>query len=284
MRILLAIHRAGSLRGAAAALGVNHATVARALEDAEHGLGTRLFDRARSGLTLTQPGEALIPHAEAMEARMLEMQRALTGLDREPRGRIRVSLPPTLGLTFLGPMLAAFSERHPAIDVDVVLTNAVSDLARGEADVSIRIAWSVEDDVVGRRLVTYVTAVFASPAYLDARPDLLETGGAGADWLGWGGGDTWVAASPLPQARVRHVLPEVLLQTEAAAAGLGLTLLPAFIADAHPGLVRVPGLAPRPNRSIWLLLHGDLRRTVRVRAFVDFVAGWVAARRATFET
>jgi DNA-binding transcriptional LysR family regulator len=84
MRFLLAIQRAGSLRGAAINLNVNHATVARALQGAEGALGTRLFDRSARGLNLIQPGELLLPHAEEMERRMLEVQRRLTGLDSVP--------------------------------------------------------------------------------------------------------------------------------------------------------------------------------------------------------
>ncbi|WP_299613576.1 LysR family transcriptional regulator [uncultured Tateyamaria sp.] len=282
MRVLLAIHRAGSLRGAATDLNVNHATVARALQGAEGSLGTRLFDRSARGLTLTQPGEMLLPHAEEMERRMLEVQRRLTGLDSVPSGTVRVSLPPSFGHKFFVSILAEFTAQYPDIRVDVVATNKISDLSRQEADVSVRAANKIDDDLVGRRVVDYVNAAFATPDYIAAHPDLVETQGQGAHWIGWGGDDSWIAQTPLPKAQPRHKLPEIFMQTEAAAAGLGMAWVPAFLADPHPDLVRVPEVPTGPGRGVWILLHGDLRRSARVRAFVDFVAAWITARRSLF--
>ncbi|MEM7643949.1 MAG: LysR family transcriptional regulator [Pseudomonadota bacterium] len=282
MRVLLAIQRAGSLRGAAEALRVNHATVARALKGAEQSLGTRLFDRSARGLTPTQPGELLLPHAEEMERRMLAVQRRLAGLDSAPSGRVRVSLPPSFGQGFFAPILAAFTERFPEIHVDVIATNRLSDLARHEADVSIRAAQRIDDDLVGRRLVDYVNAAFATPDYLAAHPDLVVTQGAGGHWINWGEDEGWIAETPLPRARPRHALPEIFMQTEAALMGLGMIWVPAFLVDPVPGLVRVPGVPTGPGRGVWVLLHGDLRRTARVRAFVDFVSDWIVDRRALF--
>lgn len=282
MRVLLAIHREGSLRGAAVALKVNHATIARALQGAEDTLGTRLFDRSARGMTLTQPGEMLLPNAEAMESQMLEVQRRLTGLDSDPSGTVRVSLPPSFGQAIFAPMLAAFTEAYPEIRIEVIATNAYSDLSRQEADVSIRAANRINDDLVGRRVLDYATAAFATPAYIAEHPNLVETGGAGAYWIGWGDGDDWVAKSPLPLAKTRHCLPEIFMQTEAAAEGLGMVWIPAFLGDAHPALVRIPDVPIRPGRGIWVLLHGDLRSTARVRAFVDFFSDWIRARRKQF--
>ena len=110
----------------------------------------------------------------------------------------------------------------------------------------------------------------------------METQGAGAHWIGWGGDDSWIADTPLPKAQPRHKFPEIFMQTEAAAVGLGMVWVPAFLADTHPDLIRVPGVRVGRGRSIWILLHGDLRRCARVRAFVDFVADWITSRRSLF--
>ena len=283
LRVLLAVHREGSLRRAADVLRVNHATVARALKGAEEALGTRLFDRSARGLSLTQPGELLLPHAEEMEHQMIEVQRRLTGLDSDPSGTVRVSMPPSFAQSFLAPILAEFSLAYPDIKVDIVATNRISDLTRQEADVSIRAARKIDDDLVGRRLVQYVTAAFATPDYIAAHPDLIETGGKGAHWIGWGTSDDWIASSPLPNATARHALPEIFMQAEAAATGLGMAWIPAFMGDTCAGLMRIPGVPVEPSRSIWVLLHSDLRRTARVRAVVDFFADWITARKAMFQ-
>ncbi|MEM8776762.1 MAG: LysR family transcriptional regulator [Pseudomonadota bacterium] len=282
LRVLLAIHREGSLRGAADSLGVNHATVARALQGAESHLGTRLFDRSQKGLRPTQSGELILPHALEMEKQIIEVERRLTGLDAKPSGTVRVSIPPSFAQGLFMEFLADFTQAYSQIMIDVVATNRFSDLNRLEADVSVRFAESVEDDVVGRRLLTYVIAAFASPAYIEEHPDIAEKQGEGTHWIGWGSDDEWVAKSPLPKASVRHRLPEVFMQAEAAANGIGMAWIPAVLGDKRSDIFRVPNVEARPDRSIWILLHGDLRETARVRAFVDFFSAWTLKRRNQF--
>lgn len=272
LRVFLAAHRAGSLRGASENLNVNHATVNRAVRGLEETLGTRIFDRSTGGLTLTQPGEELIEHAEAMEQQTLQISRKLAGLESKPSGLVRVSVPPSLTHGFLAPILASFTEIHPDIRIKIIGTNRISNLGRHEADVSIRVAHEVEDDVVGRKMVRYVKSAFASPEYLERQPNLTVGDGTGAHWIGWGRPKGWVKNSPFPNAGIRHALPEISIQLEAAAHHIGMVWVPSFLGDHDPRLVRVPGVTPVPDRTIWLLLHGDLRKSARVRAFVDHTA------------
>jgi len=277
LRLFLAVVRSGSLRGAAEQLAVNHATINRAIKRLESELGTRIFDRSPSGLALSQPGELLVPHAETMEQQIFDLSRKVAGVDERPAGIVRVSLPHALSQEFISPIVAKFARAYPDIEIILQITNAISNLNRQEADVSIRAAYEVTDDVVGRRLIRYMATAYASPQYLDDVGSLELGDGAGATWIGW---DTqnepdWIATSPFPKAGVRHCFPEVHSQLGATAAGLGLAWLPSFLADMDPRIVRVPNVEAKPNRSIWLLLHSDLRKTARVRAFVDFVSAQI---------
>ena len=282
LRIFLAAYRAGSLRAAAETLNNGHATVRRAIERLEDEIETRVFERSGQGLQLTPSGEMLLEHAEQMERQTLDIERRIYGLDNVPRGRIAVSIPPSFAGAFFAPYLAEFALAYPEIDVDVIATNAHSDLARHEADVSIRAAHSVEDDVVGRRLVDYVAAAYASPEYLERVGVPGAGNGANAEWIGWGDDGAWIESTPFPNARQRHSLFEVFLQIEAAASGVGMTWIPGFLGDADKRLVRVPGAAPEKVRSLWLLLHSDLRNTARVRAFVDFFSARITENKSRF--
>ncbi|SHH80840.1 LysR family transcriptional regulator [Cognatishimia maritima] len=282
LRTFLAISRSGSLRGASVELGVNHATVRRALEKLERSLGTRLFDRSDVGLALTQPGEALLDHAYAVEDSAGAVLRSVAGLDAVPKGTVKVSMPPSFAGSFFTPILASFASKYPDINVEVVGTNKFSDLTRNEADVAIRASYKVDDDVIGRRLVRYVVGAYATPEYVDRFNLATGTPARGAEWVGWGGSTSWVKSTPFPGLPVRHALFEIFMQIEAAAAGLGIVWVPAFLADSDPRLIRVPNTETKPDRSIWLLLHADLRQIARVRALVDHVADYVSARRAQF--
>lgn len=282
LRIFLATERAGSLRSAAAAIGVNHATVRRAIAQLEADLGTRLFDRSPEGLALTHPGEELLVHAAEIEATAGRITRRLTGFEAIPAGTIRVSLPPSFAQGFFMPILSEFSELYPDIDVQLIATNQISNLSLHEADISIRGAREVEDDVVGRRLFQYETMAYASPAYLARHPGLASGDGSEAAWIGWSSENTWLRTCPFPEARVRHILPEIFLQIEAAAAGMGMLWIPSMLGDRDPRIQRIPGVVPMPERSVWLLLHRDLRKTARVRAFVDHMAAYVKRNKHLF--
>lgn len=282
LRVFLAVARAKSLRGAARALSINHATVTRRLGALEAALGSRLFDRMPDGFAATQAGEDLLSSVEKVEGELFAAQRRVLGRDSDPSGTVRVSMPFAIMRGFLAAEIAAFSRQYPGIDLEVDLTDSFSDLARREADVSVRMAYEVTEDVVGRRLVRYSKAIYAAPELLDE----FDPAARDVAWIGWGGeGATasWTRETPFPKLPVRHRLPTHALQLDAAKAGLGLTMLPCFLGDGEPGLRRVPGTAPIPDRSIWLLLHNDLRNSARVRAFVDFMAPAILRHRALLE-
>ncbi len=271
----LAIARNGSLRAAAASLQVNHATIARRLANLETDYAVRLFERSVDGLVLTQAGEELLPIAERAEAEVVGARRKLSGLDNRPSGIVRITLPPSLAYIFIAPLLARFSQAYPDIDLDIQITNSFQDLTKHEADVSIRVAYSVTDDVVGRKVIQYSKGIYASRDYIDQHRDLFDGGGAGLAWIGWGDDEPrpeWARKSPFPAAAIRHSAPEGVMQREMARDGMGMTFLPCYAGDPEPELQRVPNTEIVADRSIWLLLHSDLRTTARVRAFVDFMA------------
>lgn len=284
LRFFLAVARSGTLRGAAEQLGTNHATVSRRLAKLEEKLEARLFDRTRGGLLSTQIGALLHPHAERVEGEVAAATRLIAGQDSSPSGTITVSLAPAISLTSIAGDLAAFMKAHRDIDVRILTTNALSDLARREADVSLRYAHEVSDDVVGRRLIDCAKAVYCSPDYATR---VHDDGGQGLEWIGWGEAfetttPAWVKESPFPKARLRHRVNEAVAQTMMAARGLGLTYLPCFLADPQAGLVRAPFHEPIPDRSLWLLLHQDLHETARIRRFVDFMVARIRSRKEEF--
>ena len=281
----LAVARGGSLRAAAETLDATHATVDRNLRALETDYGVRLFDRTRRGLELTRAGEALLPLAEDAEHAVIAARRRVTGLDNEARGIVRLSIPTGLMGVEFPQILAAFERKYPDIELHITVTNRFEDINKAEADVSLRAAHSVDDDVVGRKVLQYAGAIFASQDYLDRAWETRGPKGEGLQWIGWGDSvpvPDWVKSSPFPKARLRYKLRSPLLIAQMAAEGLGMTYLPVFAANWQPKLVMVPGTTPYMDRSIWLLLHSDLRRTTRVRVLVDHLAEELKARSALF--
>ncbi|MEM8789547.1 MAG: LysR family transcriptional regulator [Pseudomonadota bacterium] len=285
MPYFLALARTESLRAAADRLNSTHATVRRRLGALEAACGARLFDRSVDGFALTDAGRAILPRAEAAEREVLAARRQLAGLDQEAAGNVRVTAPPSLAFDVLPPIFAAFSAANPQISLDVGVTNRFQDLARHEVDVAIRVAFEVSDDVVGRRVLQYAKGIYASRRYVEEVLPNAGPEGAGLTWIGWGEPDPrpeWVRQSPFPQARIAHSVSEGVMHAGLVRQHMGMSILPCYVERFMPDLQLVPGTAPVMDRSIWLLLHGDLRRTTRVRLFVDFLSERLRAERAMF--
>ncbi|MFT6659880.1 LysR family transcriptional regulator [Maritalea sp.] len=284
IKIFLAIARGGSLRRAAEQLRINHATMARHLNTLEDQVGARLFDRTKSGLDLTAIGHRLLPFAQNVETEIAAASRVVTGHDQKLEGVVHLSLPPSMVLSPISQYLADFAIKYPDIEVALDLTNTIAQLNKREADVSLRYAQEVTDDVVGRRLVKCSKAIYCSPEYAKK---MVDNHGEGLHWIGWAeeeGAKTtaWTEKSAFPKAQLKYRANEAVPQLTLASSGLGLAMLPCFIADQFPGLERAPFSTALPDRSIWLLLHSDLKSTGRIRAFVDYIADRILADRALF--
>jgi DNA-binding transcriptional LysR family regulator len=288
-RYVLAIAREGGLAGAARVLAVNHSTVFRRLGALEAELGVALFERLPGGYRPTEPGERLVRAAERVEAEALAAERELTGRDARLTGRMRVTCSETLAYRLLTAELARFAELHPGIVVELAIDNRQLDLSRREADVALRATRPAQGDLFGRKLATMAWAVYGSAGYLARRgapaaiADLAEHA-----VVGWGETDlpvraaAWLAET-VPARAVVYRTGSLINQLTAVKTGIGLAALPCYLADPEPDLRRVLGPIPDLERELWLITHEDLRRTARIRAFMEVVGDGLAARRALLE-
>ena len=281
----LAVARAGSLRAAAEIVGGTHATVDRQVKALEAKYEVRLFDRTTKGLSLTEAGQALLPSAEAAEDAIKSAERRVVGLDRETAGVVHVTLPPWIAYWVLAPALPELHARHPEIDLRLTITDHFHDLANAEADVSIRVANSVEQNVVGRKLFQYNVALVASRKYLADNWSKRGENGAGLHWLGWDKAHpnpNWEEFGLFTEAPRKHAMLDGLMFYHVLNAGLGMAIMPVFGLHKFPELTRVPGTLVVQDRSLWLLMHSELRDTARVRAVVDFLAARISGLKGKF--
>lgn len=284
LKYFLAASRTGSIRGAAESIQVNHTTLARRISVLEDRIGSRLFDRSTQGLALTQLGEELLPYALKVEEEMDAAARAIVGKDTELTGTINVTMPHWFSMSSIMDDIAEFATQHPEISLNLSLTDDIANLARREADVSVRVADEVTDNVVGRKLVPLSWAAYCSRGYAAG---ISKNGGEGLQFIGWENPETDPAiqrafATYYPKAKLRHRVSGLVAMGAAASSGLGMAYLACNIGDRNPNLVRAPFQKPRRSFYVWLLLHRDLRNTARVRLFVDFIAERTRARKNKF--
>jgi len=281
LRIIGAVAEQGSFSGAARELGLDASSVSRRMRELEQRSGVRLFERMSNSLALTPAGEDLSETARRMAQEADAADRRLSGRDMELRGVIRFA---TLDSTArnLMPALQRFSIEYPEIEIEVVVDNNPANLSRREADVVLRVTRHPPQTLVGRRIARHVFPVYGAPALI---------GRIGADapldrfpWVGWENGLTtnWMERHQ-PGARIVLRANTPVGVEEAVRAGVGIGHIACMGADSRPGLRRL--LPPDPELDVdqWLLVHPDMRRSARIRAFVEHLTLEFDAQRDLIE-
>ena len=242
----------------------------------------------RSSAAVRPSGERVTLAAERIEAETLALERDITGRDARLSGRLRLTASETLAYRVLPRLLAEFHRRHPGIRVELIIDNRQLDLARREADVALRATRPGEPTLFGRKIADIEWTIYGSASYLETRgtPGSLADC-VGHDFIGWDeGADTAAArwlAEAVPETAIVFRSSSLINQLGAAAAGMGLAVLPCYLGDADTGLQRMSGILPEINADQWLLVHRDLRDLPRVRAVMDSLVRLFQEERAALE-
>ncbi|AEF99539.1 LysR family transcriptional regulator [Methylomonas methanica] len=287
LKHFLALSRLGSVRAAADKLGVSHSTVARRIDAFEKRLGVRLFDRSPSGYAITAAGEEVLQVAEQIETEIHGMERRIAGRDQQLGGDIRVTMVDVLCTHLLMPHLAEFSRLYPDIALEVMTAHDIGfdtlDLSKREADVALRFTQKPPDQLIGKCLGNLYCAAYASTEYVQRHDFDKGTAVRWIDCVKRGDYPAWVKNSDYPHIPVKGAFQSLLLQFEAAKAGMGIGMLPCFLGDPEPTLQRLPPGVARPSYDLWLLTHTDMRTTARLRVFSEFIANAVFSHKALLE-
>ncbi|MEG8039765.1 LysR family transcriptional regulator [Sphingomonas sp. LR60] len=275
----LAIARAGQIARAAALIGVDATTIGRRLRRLEARLGRTLFEQTREGQVLTEAGEALLAQVEEMQnaaERIVETRGSAQALS----GVLRVSVSEGFGTWLVAEHLHEFAALHPALTIDLVASSGFLSPSRREADVAVLLARPRHGPVVAGKLADYALHLYAARALIDQRgPVVRESLGQRHAVVGYIPDLLYAPElrfvddlGPLPAPTLRS--SSINAQARLIATGAGVGVLPHFIGDAMPGLVRVlPEVTIQ--RTFWLVTHRDTRQLRRVRAFSTWLGGLV---------
>ena len=263
---------AGTVRAAAKALKVHHSTVSRRIEQLERSLDAALFERRPEGYFPTQAGEELARAAGQFSDNLVTVERHIVGRDNQLSGSIKVTMAEPFATMLFAPHLAEFCEEYPGLELEIITSYDLLDVARREADVAIRMDNNPPQTLVGKRLFGYTSSIYAHPDYLAAHDFVNHP--EEARWLGWNDRESrypdWTQDTEFARVPVWGNFESIALQLEMAARKMGLIAVPCMAGDSHPDLVRATEREPTPSRDIWILTHDDLRNTARVRAFMEF--------------
>jgi DNA-binding transcriptional LysR family regulator len=278
LRYFLAVARNGSTLAAAKALRTSQSTVHRRLRELEQRLGHSLVRRHPTGYRLTELGTLVLTHAERVEAAVSSFERQLVAADERPAGIVRVTCPEGLGSRLMdSPLIEKFNTLYPDLRVELLMNNKLLDLAKGEADIAIRGVAPADGSLFGRKIAALRWAVYAKRSYvkrygrierfqdIDGHRVIILDGSIrdhdAARWL----------RAVAPNAKIvgrSDSVPTLLL---AVKSGIGIAPLPLFVGENERDLERLLDPIPDVVTEFFLLMHEDMRRTPRVRAFFDFI-------------
>jgi len=274
LELILALVRGRSLGGAAERLKVDASTVFRSIKRIEKELGELLFERSRQGYLPTELGRELAVHAEHIESQLQQARETAFKSGGEPAGVLRITTTDTILHGLLLPLLSRFTIAYPKIDLELVATNALANLSQRDADVAIRATRKPPEHLVGSRLGTLPSAVFAAQTYLDRHPQPLKL--EDADWIAL---DESLADHPSVRWRRQRypkVVPHyrcnsVLSVSGSVVWGLGVGVAPMFLLKDHPQVRIVDGPLDELQTDLWMLAHPDVRHLHRVKLLFEFL-------------
>lgn len=277
LRFVLEVARSGSFVAASKTLRVAHTTVARRIQALEQEQGAPLFERRDNAYHPTHVARALVEVAVEMDERINALGRQLGAQDSRVEGEVRIATVAAVA-DRLGPQLVAFKKAYPDVRLWLSVSNEMVSLAKGEADVAIRITRHPPERLVGRKLTEARFAVYG------AKSSLPDPVGAIRE-LPWVSLDCSRAHTPQGRWESEHVPRErIVLSTnsrglflDAVRRGMGVGVLPLGLGADDDALVALTDPIPEISLPVWILTHADLRNTPRIRAVMDFFADAIAA-------
>ncbi len=268
LKLVLAVHRAGNLKGAAQTLKIDQSTAGRRLSALESDLGAILFVRARSGFTLTDAGEAAIRHAQEIEQQVTLFEDDLQSAGMGPTGLVRVVTNAWIISHILIPNLPDFLQQHPRIRIHLIGETSGRNLSKREAEIALWFERPVEDHEISFNLGRVPYAIYARK---DIDPDTLG-------WVSFW--DDQAKREPMRWIEDRGELDELRVTSAdasavyaAAKAGIGKALIPMRIGDGDPELVCLSDKRPELIRTLRAIVHPDMINTPRIMAVIEWLQG-----------
>lgn len=268
----------GSLMGAARATGVSQPTLGRHIAELEAQWGVLLFERTGRGLLPTREALRLAEWARQMEGAAQGLERQLAGAATSLSGSVRLSASQPVACYLLPPVLARLRNQLPDVQVELVVSNAVSNLLRREADIALRMVRPDQSTLVARRIGEVQVVACAHRDYLRRRgtprqpADLAQHDFVGGDRVQEVQDGLRSAGLVLPDAQFPLRTDDLVAAWQGVRAGLGIGFVGRYLLRTDPDVQLLPLPVKLPRLPIWLTVHREIRTSQRIRAVMDVLA------------
>ncbi len=287
LRIFHAVADAGSLTHAGDILHLSQSAVSRQIRSLEESLDTTLFHRHARGLILTEQGELLFDATRSMSKRLEAAAARIRDSEEEVFGELRVTTTVGFGTLWLAPRLPQLYNKYPELKIDLILEERVMDLPMREADVAIRMKEPSQADLIRKKLMSVRMQLYASQTYLEANGTPASLDDLGSHRLiSQNAHSAQVSAGALLVREIMSYDVGSFLTVnnyfgvlQGVIHDLGIGLLPDYLAEDFPQLVRVLPEVESNEVPVFLAYPEELRHSKRIEAFRDFVTEEIIAHR-----
>lgn len=275
LEAVLALARGGTLAAAGERLGLDASTVFRTVQRIERGLGQRLFERSRAGYLANELAQALVEHAEQLETTLEAARSAAQQRPEDVSGTVRITTTDTFLHGLVAPALKPLQATHPRLAFELHAGNELANLTRRDADIAVRATRRPPPHLVGRRVGPIRVAMYAAAKGGVRSFDAVRNGQAP-----WIAPDDAMPEHPSVLWRKRHFpkvqpayrVSSILTVMECVALGLGVGLLPVFLAAGRKDLRALTEPLDEAQTDLWLLTHAESRHLRRVGAVYGYLA------------
>ena len=275
LEITLALVRTGTLATAGERLGVDASTVFRSLQRIERGLGRQLFERTRSGYIATEMATVLAEHAEQMEVALEAARSSVESAPSQISGKVRITTTDTILHGVVAPALRTLRAVHPLLGYELHTGNELASLTRRDADIAVRATKRPPQHLVGKHIGPIRVAVYAAK-----RGDARKFADVEAGKVDWIAPDDALPDHPsvvwrkrhFPKVTPRYRVSSILSVLELVALGLGVGVVPLFLAEGRSDVVQLTEPLDECQTELWLLTHPESRHLRRVGAVYSHLA------------
>ncbi|MES2948093.1 MAG: LysR family transcriptional regulator [Pseudomonadota bacterium] len=275
LEVVLALARAGTLADAGERLALDASTVFRTIQKVEKGLGQRLFERSRAGYVPSELAQELAGHGEQMEAQLEAARSSLQLQPEQVAGSVRITTTDTVLHGLVAPALKQLQAIHPLLGFDLHAGNELASLTRRDADIAVRATKRPPQHLVGKHIGPVRVALFS--AKKGGAKTFDDKVAVHANWIA---PDDAMPEHPsvvwrkkhFPKVAPRYRVNSILTVAELVAQGLGIGVLPVFLAKGRSDLLQLTEVLDECQTELWLLTHTESRHLRRVSAVYGYLS------------
>ncbi len=278
LQSFVAVAEHGSLSAAARAVNSSQPTLSRHIALLEENVGSRLFDRSKSGVTLTEKGSALFQHAAQMADAAAQVSLVAEGSEQSLSGTVRITASQIVATYLLPDVLTALHARYPEIEVEVAASDDTNNLLRREADIALRMYRPTQNDVIAKHIGDLSVGAYASRDYIAryGMPANIDDVMA-HDLVGYDRSSLIIDGMAAQGFKVdrsffKFRCDDQVVCWQMVRAGFGIGFNQTHIAEADPNIVHIEGAGLVGTLPVWLTAHPEVRQIPRIRCVYDFLS------------